>query len=233
MSDKAAHLDRLLQSIETASSLRANARGDEGLFARRRLLRAWQSRRLQHTHADLLADKRFGAAARFFVTDLYSDEDAGARDAEVAKVVPNLGKMLPPSGVETVADAIELDALSESLDADMVAALGAGVANLDARTYADAYRKTGRGDDRERQIALIEDLGQSLDSLTHLPLIGMTLKMMRRPAQLIGMGELQSFLERGYSSFRAMGSADEFVSIVTTRERTLMRAWFAGENPEA
>lgn len=231
MNDKAIHLERLNQSISQAMALRQNARSDLAALERRQLLRAWQSRRLQQTHADLLADRRFGPAAEFFVTDLYSDEDAGERDAAVAKVAPSLGKMLPPSGVETVADAIELDALSETLDADMVAALGERVFTLDATAYGDAYRKTGRQSDRERQIALIEDLGQSLDSLTHLPLIGTTLKMMRRPAKLIGMGDLQSFLERGYSAFRAMGGADEFVSIVTTRERTLMRAWFAGENP--
>ncbi len=69
--------------------------------------------------------------------------------------------------------------------------------------------------DRERQIDLIALLGEALDKLTHLRFIGMTLKVMRKPARLAGLGELQAFLERGYSAFGAMrGGAGEFVSIV-------------------
>jgi hypothetical protein len=232
MSDKALHLRRLNASIATATSLRLRLREDAAARARRKLLRHWQGERLQRTHADLLADPRYGKAARFFVDDLYSAEDAGERDAAVARAVPSLSKMLPPSGVETVADAIELDALSESLDAAMAAALPEGAA-LDARAYAQAYRAVGRPEDRARQIALIENLGGSLDHLTRLPLIGATLKMMRKPARLLGLGELQAFLERGYDAFRAMGRSEEFVARVAARERALMRAWFAGESPEA
>ena len=54
---------------------------------------------------------------------------------------------------------------------------------------------------------------------------------MRKPARLAGLGELQAFLERGYDAFRAMGRSEEFVARVAARERALMRAWFAGENP--
>ena len=233
MSDKARHLQRLQQSIATATALRGRARADAETLARRQALRAWQSARLQRSHAALLADARYGQAARFFVADLYSEKDTGERDAAVARAVPSLSRMLPPSGVETVADAIELDALSESLDDAMVAALGGRASAIDAQSYADAYRVVGRPEDRARQIALIENLAASLDTLTRLPLIGATLKMMRKPAKLLGLGELQSFLERGYEAFRAMGRADAFVADVAARERALMRAWFAGENPAA
>lgn len=232
MSDKALHLQRLNASIATAATLRQRMRNDPSARDRRKLLRQWQGERLQRTHADLLADRRYGMAARFFVDDLYNAEDAGERDAAVARAVPSLSKMLPSSGVATVADAIELDALSESLDAAMAAAMSEGAA-LDARAYAQAYRAVGRPEDRARQIALIESLGGSLDHLTRLPLIGATLKMMRKPARLLGLGELQAFLERGYDAFRAMGRSEEFVARVAARERSLMRAWFAGESPEA
>ena len=232
MSDKAHHLQRLKASIAAATGLRQRLRADAGARDRRKALRQWQGERLQRTHADLLADQRYGKAARFFVDDLYSAEEAGERDAAVAKAVPSLSKMLPPSGVETVANAIELDALSESLDAAMAEILEVG-APIDADAYGRAYRVVGRPDDRARQIALIESLGSSLDILTRLPLIGTTLKMMRKPAKLLGLGELQGFLERGYEAFRAMGRPDAFVATVVGRERALMRAWFAGENPEA
>ena len=134
-------------------------------------------------------------------------------------------------GLATVAHAVELNALSESLDGAMVEALGDRAATIDAAAYADAYRTIDRVEDRARQIELIERLGKALDKLTHIHFIGMTLKMMRGPARLAGLGELQAFLERGYSAFGAMrGGASEFVTIVVDRERTISRALLAGDD---
>src|SRR5208283_3051409 len=77
---------------------------------------------------------------------------------------------------------------------------------------AAAYRAADRAADRERQIDLIALLGQALDKLAQIRFIGVTLKLMRPPAQLAGLVELQSFLERGYAAFGAMrGGAGEFV----------------------
>ena len=50
--------------------------------------------------------------------------------------------------------------------------------------------------------------------------------MMRGPARGAGLGELQQFLETGFDTFKAMGSAREFLAIIGTRERTLARALF-------
>ena len=98
-------------------------------------------------------------------------------------------------------------------------------------TYAAAYRKVGRAEDRERQIDLIALLGAALDRLTRQRFIGAALKMMRKPAELAGLGELQGFLERGYRAFGAMrGGAGEFVSIVVARERAISEALLAGDD---
>ena len=80
-------------------------------------------------------------------------------------------KFLPIAGLETVADAIELQALSEELDIAMVKALGSRIKNLDATAYGRAYRNVDRRDDRERQIALIRDVGQALGRLIDQPLV--------------------------------------------------------------
>ncbi|MGA7329658.1 MAG: hypothetical protein WBX25_35550 [Rhodomicrobium sp.] len=101
------------------------------------------------------------------------------------------------------------------------------VFDLDETKYVKAYRAVGRGADRERQIYLIEHLGRALNSLTQNRLIGATLSMMRKPAALAGVRELQNFLERGHSALRFMKGADEFIETVTSRERALMTAWFS------
>ena len=205
----------LLTELDRSAELRARVVEDAGFSERRALLRAWQAARLARTHRDLLESRRFHDAAEFFLTDLYGPKDLSRHVEEVRRIVPLMTSVLPDSGLATVAHAMELNALSESLDGAMVEALGERTADITAGAYAEAYRAVDRAQDRERQIDLIALLGEALDKLTHLRFIGMTLKVMRKPARLAGLGELQAFLERGYAAFGAMrGGAGEFVSII-------------------
>ena len=230
MDTKAETVERLTARLEAGVELRGRVRTDAEAARRRRLLRDWQSGRLERSHADLLADPRFHDTAVFFLTELYGAKDTVKRDADIARVVPTIAKLLPISGLETVADAIELDTLSEVLDAEMVGALGDGVEAIDARGYGEAYRRVGRRDDRAHQIDLIEHLGHALDHLTRHAFAGTALNLMRRPARLAGFGDLQTFLEDGYRAFRKMGGADAFLDHIVSRERAVMEALFAGDD---
>jgi len=203
---------------------------DETYAARRAKLRQWQAHRLARTHADLLESPKFHAGTEFFLKDLYGSKDLSQGIDQVRRIVPAMVKVLPGSALETIADAIELDALSEDLDAAMVSALGPHITRISPAFYADAYRKVGRRSDRERQIGLIAHLGQSLEGLKRKPFIGVGFRMMRKPAQLAGFGGLHSFLERGYAAFRMMSGSDEFLTIVANREMQVSDALFAGDD---
>lgn len=227
-SEEIAH--RIATQLDRISGLRSSAHADPQTASARQQLRAWQAQRLARTHARLLASPRFAEAATFFLTDIYGANDPAVRDTEIRRVLPVAIKLLPAAGLETVADAIELDALSEDLDLAMVAALGKRASAIDAAAYGRAYRKVGRRQDRDRQIDLIQHLGQSLDRLARRPLVNVSLAMMRKPAQLAGLGELQSFLERGYGAFHKMGGANEFLRLVIQPERDLLNALFAGDD---
>ena len=228
MSKESFH-DLLLAELDRSADLRARFAEDAAFGERRALLRAWQAARLAQTHRDLLESRRFHDAAQFFLIDLYGPKDLSRHVEDVRRILPLMTKMLPDSGLETVAHAMELNVLSESLDGAMVEALGEKTPITEA-SYAAAYRTVGRAEDRQRQIDLIALLGEALDRLTHQRLIGMALKVMRKPAEIAGLGELQGFLERGYRAFGAMrGGAGEFVSIVVSRERAISEALLAGE----
>jgi hypothetical protein len=223
-------IERLARQLDRVAALRETAINDPKLDAARQRLRSWQAVRLARTHADLLANPRMGLAATFFLTDLYGSEDLTKLDANVRRVVPTMKRVLPAAGLEIVAEAIELEALSEDLDFDVASALATKEATLSSATYGAAYRKVDRRADRERQIDLIESLGHSLDRLVHKPFVGTTLSLMRKPAQLAGLGELQDFLQRGYQAFIKMGDAQEFLNLVIGRERELLEALFAGDD---
>ncbi|MGO9391999.1 FFLEELY motif protein, partial [Rhodoblastus sp.] len=177
------------------------------------------------THRALRAAAMAGRTAR---QDLC--RSSGELNANVRRIVPAMKRMMPAASLEIVADAIELEALSEELDVAMAKAIGAKANKLSAGTYGAAYRKVDRRADRERQIDLIGNLGESLDRLVHRPFMGTTLSVTRVPARLLGLGEIHDFLERGYKAFTRMGNAREFLDLVVGRERKLVDALFAGDD---
>jgi len=230
VNEKTQTVDRLLRQLEAAAELRHSIRADAETAAARQRLRAWQAARLARTHADLLASPHTGPAAAFFLTDLYGPVDLGDLADDVKRIVPVMTRLLPAAALETVADAIELDALSEDLDTRMTAALGRKTAALDAAGYGRAYRTVGRRPERERQIDLIGDLGGALGRFVHQPLISYTLTLMRQPARIAGLGRLQDFLERGYAAFGKMERVEDFLDPIVERERKLMEALFVGDD---
>lgn len=189
-------------------------------------VKAWQADRLARTYADLLASPRYGRAAAFFLDDLYGAKDFSGRDEAMLRIYPVMVRTLPAGAVAAAALAIEVDALSEELDRRLAACLAAGP--VDESSYARAYRDAGTRAERLRQIELIGEVGRRLDRLVKMPLVYATLKLMRAPARLAGLEELQSFLERGFAAFRRMGGADEFLATIAEREKAILNRLFSG-----
>ncbi len=230
--DKEVIGQELAARIAEAQQLRAERASDPRPedFLR---LKEWQAARLARSYADLLADSRYRPAAEFFLSDLYGPKDFRTRDDELARVVPIMVRVLPANALHTLLQAVRMDALSESLDSALTLALrqGGNAKRIDWPAYVAAYRRCGRRQDRELQIDLIDEIGKTLDRLTHMPLIRISLKLMKTPAQLSGLGALHSFLQGGFDAFSHMKGADEFLAIVTERETALMKELFT--NPDA
>jgi hypothetical protein len=189
-------------------------------------VKTFQHARFASTYSDLLADRRYRDAARFFLDDLYGPSDFSERDAQFGRVVPALVRMFPQEIVDTVADLAALHALSESLDSAMGCVTGSG--QLDPAGYAQAWRRVGEPAKRERQISLMLGVGSDLDKYTRNPLLRHSLRLMRSPARVAGLGTLQQFLESGFDTFRAMKGAESFLRTIAERERSLAASLFAG-----
>lgn len=215
----------ILEQLGIVEQLRRGRAMDAEHAARVTAIKAYQARRFERTYADLLASARYRAAARFFLEELYGPHEFGARDAQFARIVPPLVRLFPEEIVGTVATLARLHALSESLDDEMARQLD--TATLDAAAYVRSWQRTGRADDRQRQIDLTLDVGKALERYTRNPVLRGALRMMRRPAQAAGLGDLQRFLEAGFDTFGAMRGAGEFLDLVREREQALCVALFA------
>ncbi len=213
--------------LEQLKALRGPGRAPPPRLAE---LKRWQAERLAGTYADLIAQPRYREATQFFLEDLYGPKDFSARDQEMLRIVPVMARVLPASAVETAALAVELEALTEALDHRLARALAPGA--LDEAAYGAAYRASSTREERERQVALIDAVGGRLDALVRKPFIAATLKVMRKPAQLAGLSDLQDFLERGFHAFRRMQGADAFLEVLRERElRIVARLLSGAPNP--
>lgn len=222
---KIGSLESELRKNFSAARLARAAANDASLAAADRMaVRAFQQARLARTHADLLASAQFGPAAQFFLTELYSTEDLTQRDADIERVIKILVRFLPDKALATLAAALEMDALSEQLDSQMVAALrreqhDQTALKIGTDNYQRAYRSMGQADQRLRQIALTESIGGALDQLARKPLLRTLLRLMRTPAVAGGVGGLHEFLERGYAAFAHMQDGQAFIRSISNRER--------------
>ncbi|HVI57621.1 MAG TPA: hypothetical protein VM619_01935 [Luteimonas sp.] len=195
-------------------------------------LRRWQAARLRASFAHFLADPDRRPAAEFFLGDVYGDHDFTRRDADIARVLPMMQRLLPEKLLGTVADAIELGALTQALDLRIAQALEAIAPKrrrLDVALYGEAYRQVGLPRLRARQIGLIVAVGSGFGRALKLRGVAALLAFSRGPAKLAGLSELQGFLERGVAAFERLGDADAFVAEIGRAERRASGRLFAGE----
>ncbi len=220
---------RILDELQRVAHERTVREADPELGERVQAIKAYQHARFENTYADLLADKRYAKAARFFLDELYGPHDFTRRDRQFARVVPALVRLFPKEIARTVAALAQLHGLSEQLDTQTAAAL-TGLPADEAR-YAAAWRAVGQPAQRERQIELTNQVGLALDAYTRNPLLRHSLRLMRGPAKAAGLSELQTFLETGFDTFREMRGARPFLDIIVARETTFAKSLFAAPSP--
>lgn len=209
--------EHILSNLRMVDAERARRSATLGLAERVVALKHYQQRRFAMTYGDLLHSPRYGSAAKFFLSELYGPTDFSERDAQFGRVVPALVRLFPRDIVETVATLGALHALSERLDTEMALCLPED--GVHPNSYLVAWKGCGDVASRERQIVLTLQIGSAIDGFARKPLLRRTLQLMRGPAHVAGLTQLQEFLERGFNAFQAMHGASEFLQVISTRER--------------
>ena len=211
-----------LEQLERLRGHAARAAADDPNFEARVIaVKAWQQRRLRRCYADLAADPRYAKAIAFFLEELYGTKDSAIRDRDLIRMYPTMKRLLPKFAFEIVDRALQLDVLAEEFDQALAKQLGGRA--LTEASYATAFRAVGRRADRLRQVVLMREVGHGMDVVVKKPMIYTTLQMLRKPAQMAGLGAMQRFLEAGFSAFRHMNGADHFLQTIADREVVLIK----------
>lgn len=217
------------QAVTQVQQLRQESREQPGIAASVAAVKRFQARRFAGTYADLLATGPYAAAARFFLDELYGDQDYGERDAQFARIAGAVDKLFPRDVADTAVALAQLHALTESLDHAMGRTAPATSFD-DVAAYVRAWRSVGRRPEREQQLRRVVGIGAEMIRLTRLPGLRLMLKMMRGPAAAAGLSELQRFLEAGFDTFAAMvksrSGAESFLQTIREREQRLLDLLF-------
>lgn len=223
-------------SVAAVAQLRLEADRCKGLAEAVMEVKRYQASRFTATYRDLIEGHGpYRAASTFFLNELYGDTDYARRDAQFARIASAIERLLPRAAVETAVALAKLHLLTERLDHSMGLAWLqcpslSGSTGSQAR-YCLAWRQTGQRPLRELQLQVVLEIGRDLNQLTRTPGLRAVLKMMRRPAQVAGLADLQSFLERGFDIFATLshdkGGVPEFLGIIQKRETTLIEALFS------
>lgn len=223
------------QSLQVVELLRKARQDSPELAQRTHALRLWQSQRFRQSYADVLQDTHMGAAALFFLTELYSEQEFSQRDAQFARIAGTLERMFPKAVVQTATLLAQLHALSETLDACMALTWQSNAAKKvvclpfdegdSLQTYQQLWHALlahpGYTQARQEQLEATHALGLQLQRHTQAPGLRLMLKMMRAPAAAAGLQDLQRFLERGFDTFGDLGKAGkvpQFLQTVMQRE---------------
>lgn len=180
-----------------------------------------QAQRFAGTYTDLLTHPRFSPSATFFLEELYSARDYSDRDAQFSRIAGTIERTFPESVITTVMALAKLHCLTEELDMAMAQHWCQADPSSDVARYLACWRAVNQRADRHWQLATVLEIGEALGKLTRKPGLRLLLKMMRRPAELAGLGSLQAFLESGFDHFAGMakcGQVDVFLTTIRARE---------------
>jgi hypothetical protein len=223
---------QLLRDLQTDSALKHQPIAPTGLSPQLALLRHWQAERLTQTYHDWLADPRYQSACQFFLSDIYAPRDFSQRNHDVERVAAFLGRIFPAAMLQLLEDVIELNSLTDRLDARLVDVLVNQLGVTDTITptlYAEGYRLCDNYTERVHQIDLIIRIVTELGKGAQRRIIGIALQVVRVPVQQAGWTELYEFVEHGYQAFKAMRDIETFTTILEQREKQLLEQWFSIE----
>ncbi|MDH4256332.1 MAG: hypothetical protein OEX13_17610, partial [Gammaproteobacteria bacterium] len=144
----------------------------------------WQLDYLLAYFRDLHAVPGYGEAIDFIMSDLAGVGVAG-RDRDLERVAPVIAATLTRHALDTLASAAELNARVLEINLAICRNLmsrGRLPARISERDYFVACRKSSSYDESVELMHLVADLGETLKALVGVPMIGMTLRAMHKPA---------------------------------------------------
>lgn len=224
-------------SMAQVQTLRTRVSRNPDLVQALHEVKTIQARRFAITYHDLLHSNDFKDCAEFFLTELYSERDYSHRDEQFARVAGAITVAFPDKLMVMAVHLAKLHLVTETLDVAMAEKWAQEINRPIADRYLRAWKALDSNAQRQWQLNTVLLIGRKLGTLTRQRGLQLLLKMMRRPATIAGLSELQLFLEAGFERFRNLSKRDDalqtFLQTIQVRESEWIRMLIASPDTEA
>ncbi len=219
ISGRKAAAEKFRREMRRSNELHIDYIDDPGFFSSYDRFTHWQLQYLLPFFSDLHQKQGYAEAIDFTMTDL-AGVGISDRDRDLERAAPAITTMLPLRALITIAAAAEMNARVLKINIAICRCLlvdGKLPEEISEVDYCLACRKASTLDECSELVHSVTALGQTLKSLVKIPILGGTLRAMRAPAHAAGFGALQTFLEKGFTTFRQIPDIDHFLSEIETR----------------
>lgn len=201
---------------------------DARLAKRLAEVQAWQKQRMVKTHADFFAVPEHYLMSQYFLNRLYGGPDFDVLAQQIARLVKHAGvveKLIPDSAIRTGFSGVELAVLAIRLDQELAIDLlntYAADMPLTDEIMRLTYLKLDQRDDRLHQMALLDELGISLDKYVRSRMVRAAFKMSKGLATKYKVVPIYEFAAEGFEAMKPLASAEVFVNTFTAKERDIV-----------
>ncbi|WP_163122317.1 FFLEELY motif protein [Acinetobacter portensis] len=211
---------------------------NQDIFYRLQDVQAWQKQRIQRTHAKQFAEKQNILMSEYFLNRLYGGPDFDALAGQIARIVKyahKAEKLIPENAITTGTSGVKLAILAVQLDEQVAIQLLEDYPNnpaLSDEMMRLTYLKLNQGENRLKQLRLLDELGISLDKYMRSFMVQAAFKMCKGAAAKYHFDIMYDFMQDGFLALKPLKSAEKFVKEFTAIERQIVDKVHAGDlNP--
>lgn len=219
---------RLHQALTHYFALQQH-QGEASFTAQLQRLQRWQIQRLLATHRPALNTPAAEAAAHFLFHQVYGGAHLYAVAEDIRRATNKAMALLPQAVMHTAAVTLEAAVLTQQLDEALCINLPLSKEPLQVNDYAIAYRATCTAEQRQRQLALIEEATALIDRYVRKPLLLASFRMLRRPAYAARLMNLYDFLDQGFQALSGLPSVSPLIVQLTNEEHRISQRLFAAQ----
>lgn len=190
-------------------------------------LQIWQNKQFLLRYQALYKNQNSKAAITFLVKQLFTLQYFDLNQDNIQQHITRACKMLPEKARQTLATALQFNAICFELDFELAKRL-TGTDNeqgliIDQQSYIQAYIDSNNLTLRQQQIECIRNLGTQMVELCNMLGLPCLLYLYRKPAKICGLQDLHEFLESSVLSFNRLSNAESFIHSLVNDELAMSR----------
>lgn len=198
-------------------------------------VQAWQKARMQRSHSKQFAEKQNVLMSEYFLNRLYGGDDFDAMAEQIArlsKYAHKAEKLIPDGAVKTGTLGVKLAIFAVQLDEQVAAQLLLDYHPNEALSddmMRLTYLKLDQGEQRLKQLALLDELGASLDKYMRSFIVQAAFKMCKGAAEKYRFEVMYDFMQDGFLAMKPLKSTEKFVHQFSNVERQVIAKVHAGD----